>query len=394
MSNLRQIWVLSIVSGIFLMSNNAMAIIVPIRMIDSNLSYADIGGVLAAFSFGTMLIKIITGRHSDLVGKKLYLLASIGISAILILFIIFAKTLIHYVILLCLLGLCRGAFTSVYTPYIIELTDNNSCGKGIGIVNGISSAFTALGSLIAGWLYKFHRGDLAFLAFSICLLLVVIITLKVLPNTKTIRENEKFFNVKLFKDVDKSILLLCAIVFFQMFVTDTLYQLVIPMTFYTIFSYSALFVGTLMSIDEIIGFPIYFLAGYLSDKLSVKHMLGYCFLGGAGVSLLMLQMKYPLIVISGLFVSSIFVTGTYVAIPKATSLFIRDYAKGFDYVLVSISASTGSLLGNIVIGKITSHFTLSAGIVSFIFVYVAIGLFVLISKRFMSEQSQTEQPKI
>lgn len=149
-----------------------------------------------------------------------------------------------------------------------------------------------------------------------------------------------------------------------------------------------------MSIDEIVGFPIYFFAGYLSDKLNVKHILGYYFLGGAVVSLLMLQTKYPLIAICGLFVSSIFVTCTCIAIPKAASLFIRDNAKGFDYALVSISASTGSLLGNIVIGKISNHFTLSVGVICFIFIYAVIGLFILLSKIFMSDQTQTKQSSI
>lgn len=69
-SKKKQIFIFAIVSGCFLMSMNAVTIIIPLRMTDMGLNYSEIGGIMSAFSLGILGIKIITGRHADIVGQK------------------------------------------------------------------------------------------------------------------------------------------------------------------------------------------------------------------------------------------------------------------------------------------------------------------------------------
>ncbi len=72
-------WSFALISSIFFMSNNAISIIIPLKMADEGLSYASIGGVMSSFAIGVLVMKIFIGRHSDIVGQKIYIILSLFI---------------------------------------------------------------------------------------------------------------------------------------------------------------------------------------------------------------------------------------------------------------------------------------------------------------------------
>lgn len=365
-----QLWVFAFVSGCFLMSSNAITIIIPLRMADQGLSFSSIGGVMASFSLGVFLIKVITGRHSDIVGQKRYLITSLVLSAMIIFLMAFVTSITYYLILLCCLGVCRGIFTSINSSYTVELTEFEDRGKGFGNILGISSIITSLGGMMAGILYQFNQGKYAFIIISLILLVAALVTMFFLPSVQ--KKNQKFMDKYLFSGMNKMIYLFCVVMFLQTFVTSPMWNIIVPMHFYITFGYTAVALGFVMSLDEFIGSPTYFIAGYIADKINVKKMVCFSYFFSSCASILMIITKNSVSFLIMFLLCSIFVTCTYIAVPKAESLFIRNEVKGFEFALISLSASIGDTLGNIFLGKIIDKYNINSGIICFSIIYIMI----------------------
>lgn len=374
-----ELWIFAIVSGCFLMSSNAITIIIPLKMADQGLSFASIGSVMASFSLGMFFIKVITGRHSDLVGQKIYLIISLASSSIIIFFMAFATSLIYYLILLCCLGLCRGIFTSINSSYTIELTKFEDRGKGFGNVLGISSIITSLGGMVAGFLYQFNQGKYAFIIISVILISASIVTIFFLPSIQN--QPQKFINKNLFSGINKMIYLFCIVMFLQTFVTSPMWNTLVPMHFYKNFGYTAVALGFVMSLDELIGSPTYFVAGHIADKINIRKMLCLSYFLASCSGVLMILVSNSISFLIMFLLCSIFVTFTYIATPKAQSIFIRNEFKGFELSLISLSASIGDALGNISLGKIVDRFNINTGIMTFSIIYVIIVFLLFINLR-------------
>lgn len=371
--------IFAILSGCFLMSSNAITIIIPLKMADQGLSFASIGGVMSSFSLGMFFIKIIIGRHSDLVGQKIYLIISLVLSSIIIFFMAFVTSIIYYLILLCCLGICRGIFTSINSSYTLELTKFDDIGKGFGNVLGVSSIITSFGGMVAGFLYQFHQGKYAFIIISVILISAALVTILFLPSVQN--QTQKFINKNLFSGMNKMIYLFCVVMFLQTFVTSPMWNTIVPMHFYKNFGYTALALGFVMSLDELIGSPTYFIAGHIADKINIKKMvcLSYFFASCSGILMILVSNSISFLMM--FLLCSIFVTCTYIAVPKAESLFIRNEFKGFELSLISLSASIGDAIGNISLGKIVDIFNIDVGIMTFSIIYIIIVCLVFITLR-------------
>lgn len=87
---------------------------------------------------------------------------------------------------------------------------------------------------------------------------------------------------------------------------------------------------------------------------------------------LLIIVNNPIPFLTTFLICSIFVTSTYIAIPKAESFYMRNEAKGFEFALISLSASIGDVLGNIFLGKIVDEFSIKAGPICFSIIYIVI----------------------
>lgn len=367
-----QLWVFAIVSGCLLMSFNAITIIIPLRMADQGLSYSSIGGGLASFSLGMVIIKVITGRHSDLVGQKRYLMISLVSGAIIIFLMAFVTPIAYYFVLLCCLGVCRGVFTSINSSYTVELTEFEDRGKGFGNILGVSSIIISLGGIATGLLYQFSKGKYAFIIIAAILLVAALVTLFFLPSVQN--RNNKFIDKNLFSGMNKKIYLFCMAMFLQTFVSSPMWNVIVPMHFYITFGYTAVSLGFVMSLDEFIGSPTYIIAGHIADKVNVKKMACFSYFSASLISIFMTIVNNSFGFLVIFLLCSIFVTCTYIAVPKAESLYIRDEAKGFEFALISLSASIGDVLGNIFLGNIIDKFTIKAGPICFSIIYIVIAV--------------------
>lgn len=374
-----QVLVFAIISGCFMMSSNAVSVIIPLRMIDQGLSYDSIGAVMASFSVGMLVVKMVVGRHSDLVGQKFYLIISVLFTAVVISAMVIVNNLLQYVICLCCLGVCRGMFTSVNTSYTIELTDYSNRGKGFGNIYSISSIITSLGGVMAGFLYKFGQGKYAFAIIALLLFIMVILVVVYLPNPG--KQSSKLIDKFMFKGMSNIIYLFCIIMFLQTFVTTPMWDLIVPMHFYVTFGLSAALLGIVMSLDEFIASPTYLIAGFIADKINAEKLSIVSYILASIVSVVMIITKNPMIFLISFLASGFFLTFSYISIPKAESKYLRNEYKGFELGLISLSAAAGQALGNLFIGKLINKYSINAGIICFLMVYLFIAVLLIIIVR-------------
>lgn len=366
----------SLIFGVFSMGFNAAVIIIPMRLLDQGLSYDKIGIAMSMMGFGMLVIKPVIGRHADSVGAKKYVLVSLIIGAVALCMMSFNSSPVIYIILNCILGLCRGMFTSITSFYTVVISDKKNLGNSFGNFVGISTLFTCLGGVLAGVLYPLYYGTFALMLVAITYVAAVFITFKWLPDTKTDRtekkKKESFYY--LFKTMNAQVYIFGLIVFLQQFTTGPLWNTFIPLHFYSVFAVSSALVGILMSLDELIGSPTSFVAGKIADKISDRSflVLGYFF---AGVFAFVLTFaKTPLAFMCFFLTCGIFVTCTQVVIPKSASGFMRKNNRAFEFAFISSCGGLGEWLGNMILGDVMKNFTVNYIVLIFVVSYMILSI--------------------
>lgn len=187
--------------------------------------------------------------------------------------------------------MCRGIFTSINSSYTVDLADESTVGNDFGNILGISSLFTSCGGMLAGVLYRFQDGGIAFLIMAAFLLVAAVLALLFLPTIAN--TDQKVVDKSLFKNINKMIYVCCIVMFLQTFVTSPMWNVVVPMHFYITFGLSATFVGVAMSLDELVGSPTYFIAGRIVDNINIQFMGSISYFCVFIVCLLMTNSNFP-----------------------------------------------------------------------------------------------------
>ena len=378
LSKKRLLYLYSLVSGLFFLTNNAIAIIIPLTMLGNGVSFSGIGSVLAIFSMCSVFIKIIIGRHSDLVGKKTYLLISLFLASIAMLILMFSSDLIGFIISIGILGISRGIFTTIRASYIMDFSDHENRGESFGILSSVLTVFQAIGGAMAGAFYHFNQGFYVFLILFVSLAIAFIISMICFHNNYYEKQSkEKLFSWKLLRNTSKYIWIFCIIEFLQGFITGSMWNLIVPVYFVTVFNFAPIAFGVAMSLDELISSPVSLIAGKISDKVEIKKMLIWCFLLAGIISLFILISKNAIVFLIVFLICSVFVTTTFICLEKAESIYVRDEAKGFEFAMISVANGIGDGLGKIFFGVMTDIFSISFGVFSFFIIYTIITLLLV-----------------
>lgn len=184
----------SIVCGLFFLSSNIVSLIIPLKMTDQGLNYSSVGTMIASFSFGLIIIKLISGYVADKIGEKKCIEVAIALMVLGTLALTVEKKMIGYVVALMLLGISRGLFTSVNTSYTFTLSENNNDGKNYGNVMGIASLLSAIGGVVATILYKNINSNVIFIGISVISVFNFLI-LCLLPKGGQIRKIKKILTL-------------------------------------------------------------------------------------------------------------------------------------------------------------------------------------------------------
>ena len=365
----------TLISGLISFGYNVVMTVIPLRMVDHGLSYSKIGSAMSAVAIGLMVIKLLIGHLSDMLGTKNFILsalAGLGIGCVLL---AKADRLLAFTVLMAALGIFRGIFLAVSGSYVMEMANSGEYGKIYGAVQGISSLLASVGGMISGLLYQFKEGEYA---LYICSFLLIASTLWAAIGLKNNQcmHGERLPILQIFKSINKRILIFCVLVFIQSFVAGPMWSFIIPMYCYNILLFSPAKLGILMSMDELIGAPTYMLAGRVVDKVNVvKFNILFLLITALG-GLFLIKSPTPTIFMVVFLICSVSISCTFVGIPKERIGFIRKEQKGFELALISVCGSLGDSLGNNVLGRVAEKYTIDQCMYIFSASYIVMALLV------------------
>lgn len=202
----------TILSGMIYFSNNVVMTIIPLRMVDGGLSYGMIGTVMSAVAVGLLVIKILTGYLSDLVGTKRFILLALAGLAGSSFLLAWAEGVFMYSVLMAALGIFRGIFQAVSGAYVLEMSEEGSYGRFYGTVESVTSFLASVGGMISGFLYRFQEGKYALYICSILLAAGFLWTFKGLKDNHKI-DRQSLPLTKIFCSMNKRIVIFCVLIF-------------------------------------------------------------------------------------------------------------------------------------------------------------------------------------
>ena len=365
----------TLISGLISFGYNVVMTVIPLRMVDHGLSYSKIGSAMSAVAIGLMIIKLLIGHLSDMLGTKNFILSALAGLGIVCVLLAKADRLLAFTVLMAALGIFRGIFLAVSGSYVMEMANSGEYGKIYGAVQGISSLLASVGGMISGLLYQFKEGEYA---LYICSFLLIASTLWAAIGLKNnhCMHGERLPILQIFKSINKRILIFCVLVFIQSFVAGPMWSFIIPMYCYNILFFSPAKLGILMSMDELIGAPTYMLAGRVVDKVNVvKFNILFLLITALG-GLFLIKSPTPTIFMVVFLICSVSISCTFVGIPKERIGFIRKEQKGFELALISVCGSLGDSLGNNVLGRVAEKYTIDQCMYIFSASYIVMALLV------------------
>lgn len=365
----------TLISGLISFGYNVVMTVIPLRMVDHGLSYSKIGSAMSAVAIGLMVIKLLIGHLSDMLGTKNFILTALAGLGIVCVLLAKAHRLLAFTVLMAALGIFRGIFLAVSGSYVMEMANSGEYGKIYGAVQGISSLLASVGGMISGLLYQFKEGEYA---LYICSFLLIASTLWAAIGLKNNQcmHGERLPILQIFKSINKRILIFCVLVFIQSFVAGPMWSFIIPMYCYNVLLFSPAKLGILMSMDELIGAPTYMLAGRVVDKVNVvKFNILFLLITALG-GLFLIKSPTPTIFMVVFLICSVSISCTFVGIPKERIGFIRKEQKGFELALISVCGSLGDSLGNNVLGRVAEKYTIDQCMYIFSASYIVMALLV------------------
>lgn len=347
----------TLISGLISFGYNVVMTVIPLRMSDHGLSYGKIGSAMSAVAIGLMVIKLVIGHLSDILGTKKFILSSLAGLAVVSALLARADELAAFTILMASLGIFRGIFLAVSGSYVMEMADGGGYGKIYGAVQSVSSLLASVGGMISGLLYQFQEGEYALYICSFLLMASSIWAAAGLKSSETV-SRERLPVWQIFRSMNKRILVFCLLVFIQSFVAGPMWSFIIPMYCYNVLLFSPAKVGILMSMDELVSAPTYMLAGRVVDKVNVVRFNVIFLLITAAGGLFLVKAPSPFIFMLVFLICSVSISCTFVGLPKERIGYIRKEQKGLELALLSVCGSLGDSLGSNVLGRVAEKYTI------------------------------------
>jgi MFS transporter, FSR family, fosmidomycin resistance protein len=166
----RTVLMLSLSGAVRAMTATTLLTFLPIFLSgDLGYSPAATGACLFALQAAGFMAAPVTGHLSDRIGRRRIIMSSMGMSAVVLLFMAFAGRSPAFVLFVAFLGFFLFAIRAVLQAWLLDATPQHAGGTSIGILFGTQAAGAAIGP-IAGGIIADHYGIMAtfyFLAASI-----------------------------------------------------------------------------------------------------------------------------------------------------------------------------------------------------------------------------------
>jgi MFS family permease len=381
-----------IVLLLFTASDGVFIILFPLYLKQIGYSYSQIGSLLASSGLGIAAFKVIVGRHSDFVGRKIYVILSLLLSAVSTAAIGFIRPMALLAAVLLIRGIAKGAFFAVRAPYIRELSAPEDRGKAFGVISAFGSGGGVVSGLLAGLItFRGNHGDMFLIlsAFYLCGAGIALLTLP--GRTRTAREKNgrnperpKFRQaLRMLFRIPANIRSLCLVNVIEGIATQPLWDIVFPVYLTGPMNLSDSAMGGVYSADNILSIPAQLGGGILSDRFHKKRLSVFVFLILSMLGFFLSKIHYPAFFVAVLLAFEVLFSLSNPVLETVESLSAREDKPGFDLSLVSFCYAVGTLVGDIIVGKIMDLYGASAG---FVFVGIAFLLAVFILQVGVSEK--------
>ena len=106
--------------------------------------------VYAAYAAGVVVSLIFAGHLSDKMGRRQVIVSSLGMTAVVLLFMAFAGHSTAFVFFVAVLGFFLFAIRAVLQAWLLDATPREMAGTSVGLMFGMSALGAAIGPVTAG----------------------------------------------------------------------------------------------------------------------------------------------------------------------------------------------------------------------------------------------------
>lgn len=329
----------------------AFGVIMPLFMRDSGVSFLGLGLAFSAFGIVMAVTGIFFGAHSDVIGRKPYLVLSLILRAVVTFFYTQATSTADFIVLQALSGLSTSLSAAIVPALITDLTKESERGRRFGGMGGFGWIGTGLGYFLGGALSQIFGYFWSFIFLTVLILVSCFLILLFVPSYRL--PTEERFNLGLVKQLSPNLRVWLVITFFTSLVIGPVEVMVIPL--YSVqpgpLGIDKILFGSFMSLSYILTSSTQFIGGNLADKYSRRKLASLFRLLSAPFILVQ-----PLFPYFAYFVSMYILEGVGEGLSSpcnnamiASS--VRSGHRGFDYSIMNLFGNLGGTVGFLIIGS-------------------------------------------
>jgi MFS family permease len=153
----RSLVVLTMSSAFRSMTQNALLTFLPVYLAyEMGYSPLWVGAGMFALQAAGFAASPIAGHLSDVMGRRSIMMTSMGMTAVVLVFMAFAGKSHAFIVFIAILGFFLYAIRPVLQAWILETTPKNMGGTSIGILFGAQALGASIAPLIAGIIADRH----------------------------------------------------------------------------------------------------------------------------------------------------------------------------------------------------------------------------------------------
>jgi DHA1 family multidrug resistance protein-like MFS transporter len=250
----------------------AFGVIVPLYMRDSGVSFVGLGLAFSVFGIAMGIAGMFFGAHSDIVGRKPYLVLSLVFRAITFLFYINAVSVVDFIILEALTGVSTSLSGTIVPALMTDLTKDAERGRRFGRMGGYGWLGTGLGYFLGGVLSQIFGYQTSFIFLSLLSVASCLLILGFVPSYHL--GTRERFSLALVKGFSTNFKIWLLVGFVTSLVIGPVEAMVIPT--YAVFpgplGIDKILFGSFMSLGYILTSSTQFIGGNLADKYNRRKL--------------------------------------------------------------------------------------------------------------------------
>jgi len=328
----------------------AYGIVVSLYMWSLGISFSGLGLAFSMFGISMAAAGTLFGAHSDVVGRKRYLVLSLFMTSATMFLYTQARGLAHFMVLEGLGGISASLRSVIASALITDLTREKERGGKFGGMGGFSWIGTGLGYLAGGLFSGLMSFFWVFVVISLldivsCLLVIFFVT------PYRVAKKESFRLISL-KGLTSQMRVWLAVSFVSALASVPVEVIVIPVYIVEFLGVDRAVFGVFMASSYMALSLTQFLGGNMADK----HDRGLIFSVSQVASAFFIALQ-PMFPFFPCFATLYFLEGLAegLSMPSRNALSassVRPEHRGLDFSLLNLAGNVGSVVGSLGIGML------------------------------------------